>query len=91
MTRFVSDYKILLDSWDYEKNTVSPSETKLYSHQKIWLKCDKGHSYEQVPYLKLKGIGCPYCSNNKVLEGFNDLKTTNPEILNLWDNKKNKN
>ena len=36
------------------------------------------------------GCGCPYCSNNSILKGFNDLATTNPEVLNEWDYEKNR-
>ena len=34
-------------------------------------------------------VGCPYCSNKKVLPGFNDLATTNPELLDEWDYSRN--
>ena len=33
-----------------------------------------------------RGKGCPYCHNKKVLIGFNDMWTTNPEICELLDN-----
>ena len=32
---------------------------------------------------------CPYCSNQKILPGFNDLKTTYPDIAQEWDETKN--
>ena len=35
------------------------------------------------------GSGCPYCSGKKVQRGFNDLSTTNPEIIDRWDYEKN--
>lgn len=38
------------------------------------------------PNNTLKGKGCPYCHNRKVLIGFNDMWTTNPEICELLDN-----
>jgi hypothetical protein len=53
-------------------------------------KCQKGHIYkaqlQDRTRLKrygktlIQGAGCPYCSNKKVLKGFNDLKTTHPEL-----------
>lgn len=45
-------------------------------------KCSEGHVYEAPVYSRTsaKPTGCPYCSNRKVLSGFNDLKTTHPEI-----------
>lgn len=33
--------------------------------------------------------GCPYCVNKKVLVGFNDLATQNPELAQQWDYAKN--
>ena len=29
--------------------------------------------------------GCPFCANQKVLVGFNDILTANPEIDEYWD------
>ena len=31
---------------------------------------------------------CPYCSNRKLLIGFNDLETKNSELLKEWDYEK---
>jgi hypothetical protein len=31
--------------------------------------------------MRGKGDGCPYCSNHRVLVGFNDLATTHPQLL----------
>lgn len=38
---------------------------------------------------RTQGHGCPYCSNEKVLPGFNDLATKNPSIAKEWNYKKN--
>lgn len=42
--------------------------------------CSSGHIYQAVVSNRIAGHGCPYCSGNKVLAGFNDLATTNPDI-----------
>ena len=34
--------------------------------------------------------GCPYCSHNKVLGGFNDLATLFPEVADEWSDKNEK-
>ncbi len=78
-----------LMNWDYTLNKIKPEEVTNKSHEKVYWKCPKGHSYLQQINTHLKGIGCPYCSNHKVLTGFNDLKTTNPEIMKIWDNEEN--
>lgn len=35
-----------------------------------------------------RGDGCPYCSNKKILVGFNDLTTTHPEVAVEWDDER---
>ena len=32
----------------------------------------------------MEGVGCPYCSNRRVLAGFNDLATTHPDLAAEW-------
>lgn len=90
MKQLLKDNKDIMRYWDYEKNDNNLLEkASLGSHEKAWWYCDNGHSYEQVIRSKVKGIGCPICSNKKVLKGYNDLATTNPELLIEWDYKKN--
>lgn len=76
--------------WDYEKNDDSPEQYMAGSNLKKWFKCPKGHSYLTRIYVRKSGNGCPYCGNQKVLTGFNDLKTLFPKIATEWDYKKNK-
>ena len=75
----------ILDEWDYERNTVFPTEISKGSGKKIWLKCKKSHSYETTLPSRLSGHKCNYCSNNRVLKGFNDIATTDPYVLKVWD------
>ena len=86
-------YPDLMKEWDYEKNNVSgvlPSSLTDGIQIKAWWKCDKGHSYQASPYYRIKKQGgCPYCSHQKLLKGFNDLATLYPEVLSEWDNEKN--
>lgn len=77
--------------WDYEKNNISPNKVAEQSNKIYWWKCNKGHSYEASPSNRFKGRGCPYCSNRKVLKGFNDLETIYPNIIEEWDCEKNVN
>lgn len=47
--------------------------------------CEWGHKYVCSVYKRTaRNIGCPYCSGNRVLPGFNDVATTNPEIAKKW-------
>ena len=81
----------IIDEWDYEKNiNINPKYISINdSRTKVYWKCEKNHSYITTPYLRSKGSGCPYCSNKKILRGYNDLATTNPELLEIWNYEKN--
>jgi hypothetical protein len=59
----------------------NPQEVTAGSHSmKRWI-CSKGHIWEAlVKSRALRGDGCPICSGTKVLQGYNDLLTTNPVI-----------
>jgi len=61
---------------------ADPKAISMGSVKKMRWQCDLGHSYTAKPNSRTagKGGGCPYCSGNKVLEGFNDLSTTYPII-----------
>lgn len=53
-----------------------------------WL-CAQGHVYQAVVYKRVNGQGCPYCSNAKVLAGFNDIESQYPEIASQIHSEKN--
>lgn len=67
----------LIDEWDSEKNKdLTPEQITYASNRKVWWICNKGHSYSaSTGNRTTNNQGCPYCSNNKTLEGFNDFKT----------------
>lgn len=89
---FVQYHPELIDEWDDEKNDKLKMEMfSVGSGVKVWWKCDKGHSYSMSFDSRNKGGGCPICAGQKLLEGFNDLKTRYPEIAKEWCYKKNDN
>ena len=49
----------------------------------VTVKYDCNHILDVDPKILLRGNGCPYCSGHRVLVGFNDVWTTNPEIAKL--------
>ena len=61
------------EGWD--PTTVSAGSDK----NREW-KCQKNHIWKAVIKSRTRGSNCPYCSNTKILIGFNDLATTNPDI-----------
>jgi hypothetical protein len=67
------------DGWD-------PTTLTIGSDKKVGWKCALGHRWESEVKNKGQNIkGCPYCVGQKVLVGFNDLATTNPELASQAD------
>ena len=91
MDNLLKNNKTLMEQWDYDKNKdLNLEKITLGSTKVAWWKCEKGHSYDAP--IKSKTIGnlkCPICSNRRILKGYNDLATTNPEIVKEWDYNKN--
>jgi len=84
-------YPELMEKWHLEKNKgIDPRKISPGSYKKVWWVCEKGHEWQAALATMCKGASCPYCINKRVLKGFNDLKTTNPELLNTWNFKRNK-
>ena len=61
------------DGWD-------PTSVTAGSGQRLPWKCKFGHRWESSVNNRAKGRGCPICAGKQVLAGFNDLKTTHPEL-----------
>ena len=71
---------------------MKPNEVGCGADNKIWWLCSNGHSYQSRIASrtgKNRNDGCPYCSNKKILIGYNDLQTTYPEIAKEWNQAKN--
>jgi DNA-directed RNA polymerase subunit RPC12/RpoP len=80
----------LAKEWNYEKNgSLRPEHLLANSHKKVWWKCSKGHEWQSIIYSRICGAGCPYCSGQKVLKGYNDLTTINPRLASEWNYYKN--
>lgn len=75
--------------WNYDKNKLLPTEVTYGSPKTAWWKCKKGHEWKTV-ISKRQTRNCPYCSNQKVLQGYNDLATVHPHIAEEWNYQKNK-
>lgn len=82
-------YPKIMESWDYEKNTVDPRTLSGRASQSVFWKCEKGHSWKTSVSNRVKQDGCPYCGGRKIWAGFNDLKTLFPELIQEWDNNLN--
>ena len=85
----------LRESWDYSKNTGLDPETLLSgSNKNVWWLCVKGHSW-QAPIWRRAGHNnrvpnnCPFCTNKKLLVGFNDLASQRPDLAEELNSEKN--
>lgn len=76
----------LARQWDRKKNgTLTPDRVSIYSNKKVWWTCPQGHGWQSsVSARTFRRSGCPYCANRKVLAGFNDLKTVEPQVAAQW-------
>lgn len=80
----------LAKEWNYKRNNqLLPTMIAVSSNKKVWWECKYGHEWETSPNARRNGQGCPFCSNHKVLKGFNDLATSHPELVLEWNEKKN--
>lgn len=84
----------LVKQWDATKNDRVPSEFKSTSNFLAHWKDEEGHEWAAKIQARIRPDGtprpCAFCSNQKVLPGFNDLETTNPVLASEWDIKKNR-
>lgn len=80
----------LAAQWHPTRNGVlTPAEVTTGSHRKVWWKDELGHEWQASIANRNRGGGCPYCGSRKVLQGFNDLATINPELASQWDSERN--
>ena len=76
----------LAKEWHPTKNgTLTSRDVMAGGKRKVWWLGKCGHEWEGfLTNRTQKKAGCPYCSNRKVLAGFNDLETTHPELSKEW-------
>lgn len=77
-------YPDLVPEWD-ESNPLPPDQVLAGSTKDHVWKCVKGHVWQASVYERTRGKGCPYCTGERVLAGFNDLATTHPELAREWN------
>jgi hypothetical protein len=85
-----TDNPVLAAEWHPFKNKILTTKDITNKSGKMawWLgKC--GHEWEAVIANRANGARCPYCTNRKVLIGFNDLPSTHPLLASEWHPTKN--
>ena len=81
-----SQFPDLALQWHPDRNgMLTPSQVTPASNRKVWWQCPLGHAYEaSVSARTMNGSGCPYCAGKRVLPGFNDLATLDPDVAKQW-------
>lgn len=81
-----SQFPEVAREWHPTKNgALLPSQVPPTSKRRVWWLCPLGHEYVAAVGMRtMRNSGCPYCAGKKVLAGFNDLATTEPEIAAQW-------
>lgn len=80
----------LATEWHPVKNgNIKPEDVLSNSGKAVWWRCEKGHEWQAPVNDRTNGGGCPYCNSRRLLPGFNDLATTNPELAKEWHPTKN--
>ena len=81
---------IVSSEWHPTKNnSLLPKDVGANSNKKVWWLGKCGHEWQATINNRNNGRGCPYCTNRKVLNGFNDLLTKKPELAREWHPTKN--
>jgi len=91
----LSNNPVVASEWNYKKNDdLSPDMVTTVSGKKVWWVCSKDNTHEWEAKIsartnKTTSTGCPYCTNQRVVVGKNDLQTNFPKIAEEWDYEKN--
>lgn len=86
-------YPEIASEWHPTKNgKLTPDNVLPGSNKKIWWKCINGHEWQaQIKDRTRSKHKCPVCTGKRVLPGYNDLATVNPELAAEWHPTKNGN
>ena len=80
----------LVTEWHPVKNlSLTPNLVPSCSNKKVWWLGKCGHEWQMSPNDRGRGRNCPYCCNNRLLTGFNDLETCFPSVAAEWHPTKN--
>ena len=85
------ELRALLEQWDTQRNLpLTPNQISHGSKQKVWWRCDKGHSWQAAVHTRTgSGTGCPVCANREIYPTENDLAAQYPQLAVQWHPTKN--
>lgn len=83
----IEKYPEIAGQWNYARNgSLKPEMFFAASGEVIWWVCDKGHEWQMaIRDRTTEENGCPYCSNHRLLSGYNDLATLAPWLVSEWN------
>lgn len=82
----VNDLATFFPELSRQADGWNPEEVHKSSNKSLLWRCNKGHVWKaSVSNRSLRGDGCPFCSGKKVLVGFNDLATLEPNLASEAD------
>ena len=88
--RTIASQKKSHEQFIAEVHVLDPTITVVGLYVTSWtpieFMCSKGHIFTMKPIDFLNGRRCPYCSNRRVLVGYNDIATTRPDVAALLTN-----
>ena len=73
--------------WSDKNLPAKPQDYTAGSGFMAWWVDEKGHEWKASIKNRVNGSGCPYCSGQAVLPGFNDFQTLYPELAKEWSRK----
>lgn len=82
----------------YKNGRLTPKEVCAYSGKKVWWQTEAERygklftlEWDAVIANRANGCGCPYTSKppKRLLKGFNDFQSTNPQTAALWHKGRN--
>lgn len=82
----------LVGEWDQEANKdLTPDNVSYGSGKKIKWRCRKcGNLFEASPRNRiLNSTNCPFCSNRKIIPGWNSLAALYPDMAEEWHPERN--
>lgn len=90
LTEYFINNVHLQREWASDRNAVTPDELTPYTRAKVWWRCEKGHEWQSALDSRVTlGRNCPYCANQAVIPGENDIVTVAPHMAKLWHPTKN--
>ena len=83
MISFAEKHPEMVCEWS-DRNALRPDQVSYGSNKMIIWSGKCGHTWTANVKNRGNGHGCPYCSGNTVLVGFNDLASKRPKLVKEW-------